>query len=776
VPHRTASGRARARLLTIGAVLPLLAACSGAVAQPPAGNTGATTAGLTGTAPHRASPSGTDGALSATGRDHGASAAIAAAPTVAAAGDPIARVTGDRVTLSDGLVSRTWRVLAGPLGGYVTAGFDDVTAHRHWASPAGSADFTLTVDGVALTSAQGWSSVRVDARTAPGMASVTFTTTTAPAPVLPAGIAVARTYTLHAGSAAIAVSATLHDGTPAPLRIGAWTIDEIRSASAGTAEVDAYRGGSDFTTSFHSTESHSGTFDSEGEVLRADAGGGGWFIVAARRGGAMSRVGAVASAGTWRTYAGVDPARDLLDLGPITAPNSDDNRVTNPAYPVPVRQRTVLPLGDMSLGAGFTGVYTGGTQEAAAALAGEMDSQGVPALPRSIDLNSFHPWGHGAGLSDANLRPQAALARQLGIETFMLDDQWQGSSSGDWTWDTARFPLDSQGVPLFVDDLHQLGLNLGLWMSPMEFHPSSTTYAAHPDWACAPTGDVTAQLPSDAGLGVWDASNPALLAHLTSVVDHAIAAWGVTEFKFDFLTWVDCPPHDYFDYEDAFAGWVRSLQRAHPSVVFEIDETNDQRTWPFESVSLGTSWFDNDHTATPVQKQLHDVWSAAPWIPPSTLGVGLYDGTLAPPYTASFLMPLAALTHLTFWTDLTKISLADQAETAWWLGWYAQHRAALSGVVFNLTPASDPLDGRAWAAFQPWSGGHGYVFAFRQGGAGASLTVALHGVDPQATYTLTDVRTGTALGQATGAQLAAGFTVALAAPWSAQVIAVDPAG
>jgi len=762
------------------------AACSACAAAAPAGGrSGADVAGRAAAA--------AGGLLGAAQRDGaaalqagGANGLVAAGGVVAttsvaasAAGSaPAATVDGDRVTLTDRLVTRTWRVLAGPLGGFETVGFASGTgpAGAQWAAAGGSPDFTLTLDGVALTSAQGWSSVAVHTASAPGVASVTFTASTAPSPLLPGGVTVTRTYTLHAGSPTVAVTASLHDGTPAPLRLGAWTLDEITSDVAGTAEVDAYRGGSDFTTAFHTVSPESGAFDDEGEVLRADAGGRGWFEVAQRRGGAMSRVGAAQSSSGWRTYAGVDPARDLLDLGPETAPSSDDNRVTNPAYPAPLRQRTVPPLGDVDLGTAYTGVYTGGTQEAAAALAAEAYAHGAAALPRSIDLNTFHPWSHGPGLSDANLRPQALLAKQLGVETFMLDDQWQGSSSGDWTWDTARFPLDTNGVPQFVDYLHSLGLDLGLWMSPMEFNSSSATYAAHPDWACAPTGDATAQIPNDAGLGVWDASNPALQAHLSEVVDHAIAAWGVTEFKFDFLTWLDCPPHDYLDYEDAFVAWVRSLQQRHPGVSFEIDETNDQRTWPFESVSLGTSWFDNDHTTTPVQKQLHDIWSAAPWIPPSTLGVGLYDGTLQPPYTARFLMSLAMLTHVTFWTDLTRISAADRDETAWWLAWYAQHRDALSGVVFNLTPASDPLDGTAWAAFQPWSDGRGYLFGFRQGGSTPSLTVSLHGADPGVTYTLTDVRSGASLGQATGAQLRAGFTVTLSSEWTAQVISIVPAG
>ena len=171
---------------------------------------------------------------------------------------------------------------------------------------------------------------------------------------------------------------------------------------------------------------------------------------------------------------------------------------------------------------------------------------------------------------------------------------------------------------------------------------------------------------------------------------------------------------------------------------------------------------------------MHDIWTAAPWLPPSSIGMGLYDGTLKAPYTPQYLMPLGLLSHVTFWTDLTKLSPADAAETAWWTGWYQQHRGDLGGLVYENSSA-DPVDGSSWAAFQPWSGGHGYLFVFRQSGGPDTDTIALHGVDPARGYRLTDVRTGVDLGTWTGAQLAAGVAVSLA-PFTAQVIAMQPEG
>jgi hypothetical protein len=313
-------------------------------------------------------------------------------------------------------------------------------------------------------------------------------------------------------------------------------------------------------------------------------------------------------------------------------------------------------------------------------------------------------------------------------------------------------------------------------MSPLEFNAASQTYAAHPDWACAPTGDASAQVPDDAGLGAWDVTNPGFRAHLTSVIDRLVRDDGVSEFKFDFMVWLDCPPHDYLDYEDAFVSLVRSFQQRHPGVTFELDETNDQRSWPFESAALGPSWFDNGHLhgSTKPAKLLHDLWTAAPWLPTSSIGFGTYDGTLESPYTVDYLFPMSLLSHITFWTDLRKLTPAQATRTAWWIRWYRTHRGDLGGLVYNLNIARDPIDGRQWTVLQPWRAGRGYVFAFRQGDTAATRRVHLEGLDARATYAIVDVRTRRRVALASGRRLGYGLTLRLPHRFSALVLSVAP--
>jgi hypothetical protein len=707
--------------------------------------------------------------------------AVAASHTEPSAGGVVAAVGATTATLSNGVVARRWSVADGVVRTVSLTG-----AGGSWAAPGD--DFAIDVDGVPTSSSAGWSLIGVSSARPPALpsrpasgtgAALLFRYSLASDAVAAVGVELDRLVVLHPGASVFETTTTLIDHGPAAVRIASYTLDQVTGRDASLpAEVQAYNGGSDWRDDYRHVRTEAGPFDDEGEVARfgTDAG---YFLVSQRRGGSMSRVGRDASG---RSFAGVDWARDAFDWGPLQTSPPTYNRQDNPVYPVPVRARLLRPLETLQLGTAYLGVYSGGAQEAAAAFTRDFVGADEPAFEHSVDLNTFHPWGHGDGMSDANLRTQVDAAKALGVDTFMLDDQWQGGpggESGDWRFDPARFPdNDDNRVPDFVDYLHAQGLRLGLWMSPLEFNGASQTYAAHPDWACAPIGVMTAQVPDDAGLGVWDATNPAFQAYLVGVVDRLVRDYDVREFKFDFMAWVDCADHDYADYEDAFVAIVRRMQERHPDVTFELDETNDQRAWPFESAALGPSWFDNAHLhgTGPVPKLLHDAWSASPWVPTASMGAGVYDGTLSGAYAGAtgvdFLFPLAMLTHATFWTDLTTLSPAEQAETAWWIAWYHAHRDGLGPAVYELT-ASDPLDGQSWAAWEPWTGVSGYVFAFRQSGGPNSEQLSLHGVDPRRVYSVTDVRSGKRLGAFRGADLATGLALALA-PNTAAVLEIVP--
>jgi hypothetical protein len=716
-----------------------------------------------------------------------AGAATGDGARVLSAGGVTATVTSTGAVLTDGRVTREWTI--GSDGTVMTTALRGADG-TNWVTSG--IDFSVTIGDVATSPGAGWTLAGVTPQQPPALPGRPTSGTGAAldfryvlgAAGLPS-LELDRLVVLHPDSSVFEATATLHS-LGAAARIPAYTIDQVTAAEpALPAEVQAYNGGSDWRDDYRHISTPTGAFDAEGEVVRfgADAG---FFLVSQRRGGSMSRVGRDAGGRSW---VGVDWAHDLFDWGPLQDSPPAYNRLDNPADPVPVRGRTLPPLGTLDLGTSYLGVYSGGAQQAASAFTSDFVGGQEPAFAHTVGLNTFHPWSHGDGMSDLNLRKQVDVAKSLGIETFMLDDQWQGGAggeSGDWNWDPARFPdHNDDGVPDFVDYLHAAGLELGLglWMSPVEFNGASTAYAAHPDWACAPTGDATAQVQDDAGLGVWDVTNPDFQTYLLGVVHRLVQVDDVREFKFDFMAWVDCASsagvHDYADYEDAFVGVVHRMQQQNPGVTFELDETNDQRAWPFESAQIGPSWFDNGHLhgSGPVEKLLHDIWSAAPWVPTPSIGMGLDDGTLTGAYDGTsgvdFLFPLAMLSHITFWTDLTALTQAEQTETAWWISWYKAHRNGFGPATYELT-GRDPIDGTSWAAWQPWTGSSGYVLAFRPAGASApTTTLALHGLAPSTRYRVTNVRTGTVLTTRSGRDLMAGLVVSQP-PASALVLSVSP--
>jgi hypothetical protein len=720
-------------------------------------------------------------------------AGSARADTDITVGDVRFAQTSTGLFLGDSRISRSWVTGESPVAGSpirtaFTTEVRDVRTGARYRSVA-TPEARVRIDGATVTTDE-LSLRSADAEALPNGIALTLRFDAVPASGQPLGFGIEKRITLYDGASAFESRLAVVNATPSAHRVYDFRLDALSPLMPPqSAEVERYVGGSDWRDDFRTIvpkyPAVGGAFDEEGQVLRfgEDAG---WYFVSERRGGAASRVGYDGQT----TWVGADYARDLEDMGPLATTPPNYNRVENPAYPAPVRGRLLAPGARLELGTVATGVYSGGAQEAAASYVDYLVRYRQPKYHHDVVLNSFHPWSHGAEFNGTTMAREAETMAALGADEIILDDQWQGGpggESGDWHWDPERFPDDNHnGLPDIVDRIRALHLKLGLWMSPAEFNAVSQTFFEHPDWACTPIGTATGQVPDDAGLGVWDFNNPALRAYVTNTIARLVRDYDVAEFKFDFQTWVDCPPYDYNDYEAAFASWIDDLTVRFPQVSFEFDETNDQRMYAFESVARGPSWFDNFHTHTlpggervkQPSQVLHDIWMAAPWIPPATLGVGAYNDGVGTTFPVDFHMAAAALTHWTFWYDIAGVRATNGLTpeqfdaTKWWIGWYHAHRDALGGLVYRLS-ADDPWDSVAPAAFQPWNGTSGYLFAFRQ--AGAAPVAALRGLDRDASYTLTNVRTGDVLGTYSGVALMGGLNVPLATPFSAAVYSITPA-
>jgi hypothetical protein len=626
------------------------------------------------------------------------------------------------------------------------------------------------------------------------------------APLRLPGVSVTRIAEAYPGVAGFRTQTVIQSS--APLVLSRATLDEAAPTAAVTPTIHSFRAGADWREPdwtgppFTIGDPHPGTWR---ETHTAGAGqplsgGGEWislvdgersaFMVLERNDLPSSRVAYDGRAGS----AVVDFSRDVLSLGPF----EEEAHIENPGDGQ-ARVRVVRPGEPLALPAVFTGVGQSDGDEPWQFHRYLVDHRMLPYEhdvtfnSNGVDSNRIST-GAKDDMDFATVQEIAPVARRMGVDTFILDDGWQ-ARSGDWQPDSPEYPEprwdgspDSKFRPRFPDAEFRAvrdaiaPMKLGLWMSPTFFNPSSETFAQHPEWVCHPVGDalVASNLAdpdggsNEAGLGAW---GPAALPHVEGRIREAIETWSVRYFKFDFLVWLDClggpdGARDLYEFHDAFVAMVDRLRADHPEVTFQIDETNDYRLFPFESVARGPSWFQNG--GPDVAHMLHNLWNLSPWIPTFSLGQNALANEDFAGQSVDTLMASALLSHITFFHDPRTLPGAVVDRVGEWTAFYRQHRAALGGVVYALL--ADPLE-RGWTALQAWNpdAGAGALLAFRQGSGEEQRRIALENVPPGRQFQLTSAPDGAVVGTVTSAELRTGIDVRIPQEQGARVLLIRPA-
>ncbi|MBI4728925.1 MAG: alpha-galactosidase [Acidobacteria bacterium] len=724
--------------------------------------------------------------------------------------DAYGRITSSEVVLGNSAVERRWRA-----GALVTTLLRDKRTDLLLAPD--HSDFSLILGGERLPSgALVLTGVRVEAVGGGGVRA-RFS-------LLAPGVAgIERTVEVYPGIAGFR-SATRIDSL-VPVALSGYTLDEVAAGPDPAATIQAFRAGSDWRSGdgwdpVSLGDPHKGDWraSASADAGAALEGPGEWlslawpgdrslFMVSERRDYASSRMsydGSVARAV-------VDLSRDVIYLGPLESDGHAENPGAGPA-----RVRALLPGKPVALEPVFTGFGTDGDDEPwqhfRALERGLTYPRAVTFNTNGVDDNRIST-GAKDDVDFARFQSLLAAAREMGVETFVFDDGWQ-ATSGDWCADSAACPEPRapRFPPRFPDpdfsavrealrgdpDDPSDDVALGLWMTPMEFNPASAAFRANPQWTCAPVGGAAALLsaaqPDDgsneAGMGVWnpealgvdpDSGAPArLIDYVEGRIRRAIEVYGATYFKFDFLVWLDCAgaePVDLYGYHDSFLAMIDRLRAAHPEVTFQIDETNDYRLFPFESVARGPSWFQN---GTPGSEQLlHNLWDLAPYVPGFSIGQHALSGAgdLAA-RGVDYLMAVALGSHVTFWTDIdTAFSPDQRAQVKRWTDFYKANRERLATFAYPLL--ADPTE-RGWTALQPWNPetGRGFLLAYRQAASNATQTIPLRGMAEGRSFRLTarDPANVSAsdLGLYSSAELRKGIEVTVGAQYGYAIIEIAP--
>ena len=129
----------------------------------------------------------------------------------------------------------------------------------------------------------------------------------------------------------------------------------------------------------------------------------------------------------------------------------------------------------------------------------------------------------------------------------------------------------------------------------MHFHPTSATFQAHPEWACAPVGHGLAALQHrrpderlERGRHRRVEPRPTSPTSRRRIRERDRAVGRDATSSSTSSPGSTAPGQgDLYDMHDAFVAMLDRLRADHPHVTFQIDETNDYRLFPFESVTPG---------------------------------------------------------------------------------------------------------------------------------------------------------------------------------------------
>ena len=705
--------------------------------------------------------------------------------------DVYAEVTADRITLGNSVAERSWsrdRFLTVELR-------DKRRGGRVWSSH--TPDFRLfglgasvASDQFAVTGAEIERLPRRGLRVAIELAG-------------PAGLTATRIAEAYPRIAGLRTQTVLRSIAPLPLT-GA-TLDEAAVGGGVQATAHNLRAGADWRSPDYGGpplsvgDPQAGTWrattagepgepiEANAQWLEASEGGRAVALVMERNDQPSSRARYDGESAQLE----LDYERDVVILGPL----EENAHIENP-YEDGGRRRVVVPGEPFALEPAFValGAHTGDAEWQHHAY---LVRHRLTPYPKAITFNSngtddnVRSTGAKDDLDMSVIREIAPKARALGIETFILDDGWQ-ARSGDWQPDSPEFPEprwdgapDSKYAPRFPDSEFEAvreaiaPMRLGLWWTPLHFHPSSETYKEHPEWICHPVGDAllaynTVEPESssnEAGLVTW---GPDALPYVEERLRDAIENWGVRYFKWDFMAWLDCAGQgDIYDFRESLLAMLDRLQADYPDVTFQIDETNDYRLFPYESVARGPSWFQN---GSPEYHQLlHNIWNLSPYVPAWSLGQHFLGGRAWEDHPVATLVAAALPSHLTFFSDLRELPDEVIGQARPWLDLYKRHRPLFTQMTYPLL--ADPLE-QGWTALQSWnpSSGRGALLAFRQQDERASVQVPLRNVPGGESFELLRGPTAEHVGFATSRELRDGLTVELPAKDTAEVLLIRKVG
>lgn len=322
-----------------------------------------------------------------------------------------------------------------------------------------------------------------------------------------------------------------------------------------------------------------------------------------------------------------------------------------------------------------------------------------PILLNTWEANYFD-------FKEKDLLDQADLAKDTGIELFVLDDGWFGqrdddtSSLGDWFENPAKLP---QGIADLAEKIQQKGMKFGLWFEPEMISKNSRLYEKHPDWVLQvpdyPMTEGRRQL-------VLDLSQIVVQDYLIEVLSSYLATGKIDYIKWDMnrhLTEVGSLAFPAAQQKEISHRYVLGLYRIletitkqYPNCLFENCSSGGGRFDPGMMCYMPQTWT-SDNTDALCRSQIQAGYSYL--YPPIMLGahVSLVPNHQVGRITSLHTRGLIAMSgNLGYELDLTSLPDNEKNEIIEQINFYKAHRSLFQFGKFYRLQAPNEFFASAW--------------------------------------------------------------------------------
>ena len=381
---------------------------------------------------------------------------------------------------------------------------------------------------------------------------------------------------------------------------------------------------------------------------------------------------------------------------------------------------------------------------------------------------NFHRWARRYGIRDA-AQPRPVLlnnweatgfkfdeptivslfdgAKEIGAETFLLDDGWFGNRHprnddkaglGDWQVNTNKLP---HGLSFLAAEARRRGVNFGIWLEPEMVNPASDLFEQHPDWAIR---QPHRELELSRNQLDLDLSRPEAHEFAWKVIDNTLGPNpGISYVKWDANRYVTQPGSPYLppdeqshlliDYNFALYDVMARMVQKYPRVTAMLCSGGSGRV-DYGALKYFHAFWPSDNTDP--RNRVFIQWGFSHFFPAPTLCNHVTRMGKRP---MKFAVDVALSGALGVDMDIRKLSPEECKTLAAGIALYKNDLRALvsQGDLYRL---ESPYDGpRAALNYVSSDHAHAVLFVYQLKTNGADQPLKLRGLEPQRHYRLREV-------------------------------------